>query len=194
MARPIIKCDMCGGDYSPHKGFTHTTCRDCRQASDEAVIARFMSYVHVLPNGCWEWTGEITKRGYGRFTYRGKREMAHRFSYEHFKGPIPDGLTGDHDCHKPAECFGGCSCPHRRCVNPDHIEPMSNLDNCRKGHGSKRGIEASAAQKRAITHCPQDHPYDEHNTLVRPNGHRRCRECERLSCAHRRQSKLKNAA
>ena len=69
---------------------------------------------------CWLWTSTTTKDGYGEFYVaspngRGsaRHTPAHRWSYEHFVGPIPDGLHIDHLCRV------------RACVNPDHLEPVT---------------------------------------------------------------------
>jgi hypothetical protein len=81
--------------------------------------------------------------------------MAHRLSYEHHVGPIPDGLQIDHTCR------------NRKCVNPEHLEPVTNAENTtRQDHAERRK-----------THCPKGHPYDEANTYVDPSGARRCRAC-----------------
>ena len=41
------------------------------------------------PNGCWEWTAHKDKGGYGRFQVDGRNVRAHRWAYEHLRGPIP---------------------------------------------------------------------------------------------------------
>jgi hypothetical protein len=46
---------------------------------------------------------------------------AHRFAYLEFVGPIPDGLVLDHLCR------------NKKCVNPDHLEPVTNAENLRRG-------------------------------------------------------------
>ena len=44
---------------------------------------------------------------------------------------------------------------------------------------SHNGVKAAAQKRRAITHCPHGHEYTQSNTIVRKNGHRKCRECHR---------------
>lgn len=70
---------------------------------------------------CWIWTGSTIRSGYGRLMYRGEQVLAHRRYYEHHVGPIPEGLTIDHLCRV------------RACVNPDHLEPVTNAENVRRG-------------------------------------------------------------
>jgi len=116
--------------------------------------------------GCWNWTGGLSEGGYGMFCL-GKRQAlvrAHRYAYEQFKGPIPAGLVVDHLCR------------NRRCVNPDHLEPVTMLENIQRG----RGFATSRySPNTLVTHCPQGHPYDEENTYRTKKGHRACRQCHR---------------
>lgn len=86
---------------------------------------RFEAKIHKIPGGCWIWTAQIGTHGYGVFGTGGRadRKMvyAHRFSYEMYVGPIPDGLHLDHLCRvKP-------------CVNPDHLEPVTPRVNAQRG-------------------------------------------------------------
>jgi hypothetical protein len=108
-------------------------------------------------NGCWLWAGYVNERGYARLTYRGKIYRAHRFSYEAFVGEIPEGLVLDHLCRE------------RSCVNPEHLEAVTNKENILRGVGPS----AKNAKK---THCPRGHEY----AYTDKTGSRVCRECERI--------------
>jgi hypothetical protein len=69
------------------------------------------------PDGCWLWTGLKASGGYGRIKIDGTHQQVHRVAYEMHIGPIPDGLQLDHLCRNKA------------CVNPDHLEPVTQREN-----------------------------------------------------------------
>ena len=67
---------------------------------------------------CWIWTGSINpKSGYGQFHRSKLPEPAHRYGYELAKGEIPAGLHIDHLCSV------------RACVNPAHLEAVTQHEN-----------------------------------------------------------------
>jgi hypothetical protein len=106
---------------------------------------------------CWLWTARISTGGYGAFQI-GKRPIsAHVAAWELVHGPIPTGVERDHLCRV------------RRCVRPDHLEPVTHQENVLRGEG----IAARQAQR---THCPKGHPYDAENTRIY-RGRRFCRAC-----------------
>ncbi|MFF6829588.1 HNH endonuclease [Streptomyces longwoodensis] len=111
---------------------------------------------------CWLWTGPLDRHGYAEIKVGGRHRLAHRLSYESFVGPIPPGLVIDHKCRV------------RHCLNPAHLEPVTNRENILRGVGP-------AAKNAVKTHCPQGHPYDDANTIIRPQGNRRCRACHNAS-------------
>ena len=141
----------------------------------DKIEQRFWSKVMPEPNsGCWLWLDGLV-RGYGQFFLKchpnkSRRKivvMAHRYSYEIARGPIPTGLTLDHLCR------------NKCCVNPDHLEPVTLRENIQRG--------AAGANSRMKTHCPAGHPYTGENLKMvmreRPGGvigvNRICRICER---------------
>lgn len=89
-------------------------------------------YVIDPATGCWIWQKNV-RLGYGRAWRDGRLVSAHRWFWEQRNGSIPEGLDLDHTCHNGSGCPGGHSCPHRRCVNPDHLEVVSRAINVRRG-------------------------------------------------------------
>ena len=101
---------------------------------------RFYKFVEKQENGCWMWKGSLSGRGYGQIRRGGRKEgnaLAHRLSYEIHVGPIPldeDGKTLfiDHLCYNKE----GYS--NKLCVNPEHLEPVTDLANKRRGAEAMR--------------------------------------------------------
>lgn len=110
------------------------------------------------PGGCWLWTAFCDPDGYGKFAVGSRCVLAHRFAWELLVGPIPEGLTLDH--------VKARGCEHRHCVNPGHLEPVTNRVNVLRG-------ENANARK---THCKRGHPLDE--AYIPKNGSRQCRACQ----------------
>lgn len=84
---------------------------------------KFMRFVFPEANsGCWLWVGGTARYGYGTFRLNKKGHMAHKFSYEMFKGQVPPGYVIRHKCD--------VTC----CVNPDHLDIGTQADNLRDMH------------------------------------------------------------
>lgn len=112
---------------------------------------------------CWEWTAGTTAQGYGGF-HPSKTVMvlAHRWSLQQAQGELDPMKVVDHLCR------------NRRCVNPDHLEQVTNEENLRRGAGFalRNGMRDS---------CKNGHPYTADNTYIEPNGNGiRCRACARI--------------
>jgi hypothetical protein len=82
--------------------------------------------------GCWNWIGQISKDGYPAGTMSagpdGRQMIAHRLFFEEAKGAIPAGLVIDH------------LCGNRRCVNPDHLEAVTQKVNVQRSVRCRPGV------------------------------------------------------
>jgi hypothetical protein len=123
------------------------------------LLDRMVPRIEFAANGCWVWTG-TTSRGYGLVWQDGRRRMAHRALYEAVVGPLPEDLKLDHLCRNKA------------CINPDHLEPVTEAENIR------RGISPSAVNARK-DRCPRGHVYDYDHTSPSGRRTRGCLRCRR---------------
>lgn len=116
---------------------------------------RLLARVEVDDSGCWRWTGPLNPAGYGG-TIRAwhKGWLPHRLAHKVMTGPIPDGYQVDHLCRV------------RNCINPTHLEAVTQAENLRR-------------QGAAVIHCPRGHAYSRTNTYRSADNLRRCRICAR---------------
>ena len=93
-----------------------------------SLYERLTRYIaEDLDTGCWLWQGATDRDGYGCLRIEGRALGAHRVAYTVFWRPIPPGLFLDHLCDvKP-------------CVNPAHLEPVTNAENVRRGYERRGG-------------------------------------------------------
>lgn len=108
---------------------------------------------------CHLWTAG-TYDGYGRFWMNGRTINAHVAAYIIFVGDAPPHLVADHLCRR------------RECVNPSHVEWVTNEENVKRGDG----ITAKWARS---THCIHGHEFTPENTYRDRRG-RSCRTCRRI--------------
>lgn len=113
--------------------------------------------INIQADECWEWSGNKSASGYGLLTIKGSRRVVHRVLYELLVGPIPDGLQLDHLCR------------NRLCVNPDHLEPVTQRENV------LRGEHPSAVTYRTGV-CGRGHSMEDARVNAK-TGHRNCRTC-----------------
>jgi hypothetical protein len=157
-----IHCPNCGTQ------FTAPACDHRKVCSHQCGVslrverqkATRLSRHTVDPDtGCWNWTGRLSTYGYGVVKVDGIAEGAHRFYYRSLVGPIPDGLVLDHLCRNP------------RCVNPAHVEPVTQAENLFRG-------ESPTHVANRTNVCLQGHPLEGENVMC-SNGRRTCRICAR---------------
>ena len=116
---------------------------------------------------CIEWWGRIDPHsGYGS---SGKLR-AHRMIYAECFGPIERGLVIDHLCR------------NKRCVNPEHLEAVTQRVNVLRGTGP-------VAQRARKPHCKRGHEFTPENTLIRQGRCRQCRTCVNAALAMKRREK-----
>lgn len=120
---------------------------------------QFESTVEMVPEaGCWIWMGAIS----GKYGATPAQILAHRFSYELYKGAIPPGLFVLHRCD------------NRLCVNPNHLYVGTHKDNV---------IDALMRDRynphnRVKTVCFKGHPLSGDNLYIIPSsGTRQCKIC-----------------
>jgi hypothetical protein len=125
---------------------------------------RFWRKTMPVPSGCTIWTGKVSASGYGHFWAQGRHLIAHRVAYLLTFGAIEPGAVLDHLCRV------------RACINPRHLEPVTQKENILRGEG----LAAHNARK---THCPAGHEYTPDNTYHFKRSEtrvgRNCRACER---------------
>jgi hypothetical protein len=187
-----MECEYCGAEFFPivrtptdsKRGrFCSRVCH-CRDLVRSrwtlTVENRFWSKIDRA-GSCWVWTGTLHKCGYGVLVVTRKAVLAHVFAFRMLIGAVPPGLQIDHLCR------------NRRCVNPAHMEAVTQAENIR------RGIGPSAIFARA-THCIAGHEFIQANTYrvktARGNNARRCRACHarRSREAQQRQRETKDRA
>lgn len=119
VAKPCMQCGaIIAGMPSEiaRRKYCSLRCRDTGFAgSAKTAIENYRAV-----GDCWVWQGTL-RGGYGRFRAGRKTFSAHRVSYEHHVGAIPDGLVLDHLCR------------NRACINPAHLEPVTIRENIRRG-------------------------------------------------------------
>lgn len=166
------------GCESPHRarGYCAVHYNSKRLGGDlpklptKTLEERFWAKVNKT-DSCWLWTGAITGAGYGNFWIGGGYEAAHRVAWRLSGGaPVPRELVLDHLCR------------NRACVNPEHVEPVTQAINV------QRGLCPPATRARHLrrTHCIHGHPLFGENVTLRADGSRRCRICNRASVRKRR--------
>lgn len=161
---------FCNMHYLRHRTGADLDAPHKDDISDED---RFLTKLEQnLSNSCMEYTGCLDRGGYGRVGVGGKDLFAHRYAYELWVGPIPDGLQVRH-----------VTCNNPRCCNPSHLLPGTHPENMadmtaanRQSKGETHGtaklteLEVREIRKRyaagGVTHRQLGELYGVHHTVV----------------------------
>lgn len=151
--------------------------------NDAEVVERFWSLVDKNgplafgfdpPTRCWTWLGPTTPQGYGILRVRRFRAAAHRYAYRLDRGRNPWSVV-DHLCHSYSRsCRGGLADPHRRCVNPEHLEVVTPGENARRVPGNRA---YSTAPPKVFPSCRSGHRWTVDDALYDSSGRRICVWC-----------------
>ena len=135
----------------------------------ENQVNTFWQKVEITtPIECWIYKGAVNGSGYGSITIGSRSDKTrqaigtHRLSYFLDRGEIPNGLVIHHECRNTL------------CVNPNHLEAVSNSKNVKLGVPFRK-------PRTPKTHCPKGHEYTQENTRIY-KGIKSCRECGRIAC------------
>jgi HNH endonuclease len=146
---------------------------------DEAKAAKFWSQVVIEDaTACWRWTRAKKSYGYGSVAIGGRAGFgAHRVAYIDIFGEPPAGLVLDHLCRNKA------------CVNPWHLEPVTDEENILRG-------DSPPAQNARKTECSmRGHQLTGDNVIWSREGWRKCRTCQNIAhAAHKAKKRARSAS
>lgn len=141
-----------------------------RRRISGSLVTRILGHTD-RSSGCWIWTGHKDRDGYGSITVEKRHRIAHKVAYEEYVGPVPAGMELDHTCR------------NRACCNPLHLEPVTHLENVRRGAQTWQG-----------TTCKRGHELTPENIRVHTNGTKRqclvCFKASRRAAEQRRREAL----
>jgi len=139
------------------------------------IKERFMQrFVKDEKTKCWNWISTKDYNGYGKISEGAanspdrKQWLAHRLSYTLFRGAIPEGMFIDHLCRNPS------------CVNPNHLEVVTNKENLHRGNNHQ------------LTHCKKGHELVDGNILYEKYPWGLGRRCKLCRDANRKERDAKN--
>lgn len=159
-------CERCGQLFRPVEGRWPSEfakkrfcSRECRGLAHRNTIERLLEQIEVNPQtGCHIWTGMKVRTGYGLTRLDNRWVVPHRAVWEHYKGPIPEGLQIDHMCGA------------KLCCNVFHLRVVTAQENSLAPTSSN--MAARNARKTKCPNCAGEYSFW-------PNGHRYCKPCLR---------------
>lgn len=127
-AKPFVKCLVDGcptkqefkGMCESHRKLGKPVEELSKLLSQESLLERVKKRIEIDEDGCWIWQNRLIK-GYGYFTYRGKRMLTHRGTFEAFyQTTLSSKDVLDHLCMK------------KSCCNPEHLQRVTQRENAKR--------------------------------------------------------------
>lgn len=125
---PDINCEYCKKKFRPKGSSTKFCSSSCRVKglSLRAIHKMFTRFSIDGITGCWNWQGPLNKGGYAISPVtKGLSKVVHRSIFILLIGDVPMDKQLDHLCR------------NRKCVNPYHLEIVSQKENVRRGLSAK---------------------------------------------------------
>lgn len=124
------ECEQCGETFFRKENYSKSDRekqRFCTQQCWGTWRSRSDEDLYKIDknSGCWNFIRALKHDGYGGMKRKGKQILAHRYFYEKYKDEIPEGLQIDHLCR------------NKKCVNPNHLEPVTGAENTRRANSTK---------------------------------------------------------
>ena len=156
----IRECDVCSAEYDYRirvSKYCSAACRgeaararrsDLRKAYEandyKGMLKAIEKRAKVAKTGCWEWK-QLDSTGYPRIIIEGKHIAVHRLSLE-AKHEAPLGSQAAHHI-----------CANTRCVNPEHLQPVTHRDNTAEMMARRAYVDRIAELEDAIKKLAPDH-------------------------------------
>lgn len=120
-AKPATVAGMCNAHYLRKRRHGDPLAGDVAKMRD--VDAKFKART-VREGDCLVWTAGQKSSGYGKIMADGRSQPVHRWAYERFVGPIPEGMDIDHICF------------NRLCCEPSHLRVTTRKQNVENHQGA----------------------------------------------------------
>lgn len=160
-------CVRCGSQFKGSRKYCTDTCRAVamnamaranrgplraavEDGNHEGVIAAVESRSVATPSGCWIWSGRL-RDGYP-VTMLGAKELPIHRAVLEAKVQAPLGGQAAHHM-----------CGDSRCVNPDHLQPVTNRDNAAEMLSRHAYVKRIDELEQALAALDRTHPLLSHH-------------------------------